>query len=53
MAHPLCRSLDYSEDLDRIVIGTNHCDVKEIAGDTVVRGLRDAACMSGRLLHHV
>lgn len=30
------RSLDYSESLDRVVIGTNHCDVKELAGEDVV-----------------
>jgi len=32
---PCIRSLDYSEELDRIVIGTNHCDVKEISGEEV------------------
>jgi len=36
MLLPLHRSLDYSEALDRVVVGTNHCTIKEISGDTVV-----------------
>ena len=34
---PAIRAIDYSADLDRILVGTNNCDVIELTETTNVR----------------